>query len=1238
MVKDNIKVRKTGVYLENDNKWENMYVEVETEKGGLEIVLVYRRPGIGVNREDCRRLLRNGRRDVKRIFVGDFNAKSRSWNCENGDIVGEMLEEVLDEEEMVVVNFGTLSRIGRPDQVASNLDLIIAPADIALDIQARETGETLGSDHQVIEFRLDEELGIVEERMSNRRYRVEKIDKVEFLKWMIRSEEEVLGIVRSDRKTEVKCEEMVRMLGEGIERCYRKEGGSKGAGGVRVGTGSNRVNNRKKRVKRQPWWDNECEELKEERRKATKEMGRRPSEENWNKLIEVRGRMKNTIKKKKREAWEEFISGIRHKGNIGEMWKKIRSLTKGVMTEEQCNMGMWEVQKMEEEEVRKLVESEYCRRCEEREEDGGEMTGEERNEENTRTTNETEEEEGEEEEERWITRDLEMEELEWALRNVKGKSAPGEDGIGYDVLKWCTGGWKEAILSMYNEVWRGRAVPASWKKAIVKFIPKPQKRALRPISLMNCIGKLMEKMVNERLRIWAEEEKKMDNNQNGFRKGRSTMDNISILVNGIRESWGKGKKVVAAFVDVKAAYDNVRHEEMTRRLRELNCPGRIRKYIGEWLEKRKIVIRTLGGGAMEMELLKGLPQGSVLSPLLYNLYTVGIVGGLRERGVRILQYADDIAIFVECEGKREGKEKMEEALVRLKRNLEEIGMTIAAEKTQIVRFNGKKSRGRMGREEFFVEGERIEKVEVAKFLGMWIDGGLEFRKHADYVVTKLRKRMNILKCMGGIRKGVGPDTMLKAFCALIRSVIEYGAQFYMNNRKNREKVQKIHNAGIRIAMGYRMSTPINVMETEAGIMDLKARLETLSEWYIARKYWMNDTEVLGAIENRIRNDRVEEIEEGRDMVVDAWRRFEGVRVGMSRRVRGEYEGEWRGYRMEKCLEMETGKVFERGGINEIDLLGEIKLKMFGGLENVIEIYTDGSRMEVRKKGGGAIVVRRGRDEWEEEMFTAPGQCSVYTIEMTAIGRAIERANERYERENVIVLSDSLSTIVKLAKDERGQDEGDVVDMIRNNIKRRNAEVEKRGGRVGKLAVAWIPAHKGIEGNERADKVAKEATRGDPDYWVKFTLKDFRRIVREKGWERSRERQLRQGEFKGRKYFESKWNNVGKDFPWFRGLGDLRRDTVRSLNRIRANHYNLRWSLFRKFMVDDPYCEVCDRVEDVEHLLWECEKYREERREMIGRMRGCGIVEGCDFYETKEWGEPKPLRLMGAFIKKCGVKL
>ncbi|XP_076397892.1 uncharacterized protein LOC143266150 [Megachile rotundata] len=476
---------------------------------------------------------------------------------------------------MVVVNFGTLLKMGRPDKVASNLDLIIAPSYFDLDIQARETGETLGSDYQVIEFRLDEEIGIVEERMGNRKYRIEKIDRMEFLKWIIRSEEEVLGIVRSDRGIEAKCDEVVKMIGEGIERSYKRGRGNNESGNGRNGIGGNRGSNKKKKVKRQPWWDSECEELREERRKATREMGKRPTEENWSRLIEVRGRMKNTIKRKKKEAWDEFIRSIRHKGNIGEMWKKIRSLTKGVTTEEQCSMGMWEIQKEEEEEVRKLVESEYCRRYDEREEDGEEVL-EEANEENSTTVSGIEEEEdgGGEEGERWITRDLEMEELKWALRSAKGRSALGEDGIGYDILKWCTGGWKEAILRIYNEVWKRGVIPKSWKKAIVKFIPKPQKRALRPISLMNCLGKIMEKMVNERIRIWAEEEERMDSNQNGFRKGRSTMDNISILVNGIRESRGKGRKVVAAFVDVKSAYDNVRHEGMIRRLEELNFRGK----------------------------------------------------------------------------------------------------------------------------------------------------------------------------------------------------------------------------------------------------------------------------------------------------------------------------------------------------------------------------------------------------------------------------------------------------------------------------------------------------------------------------------------------------------------------------------------------------------------------------------------------------------------------------------------
>ncbi|XP_076396340.1 uncharacterized protein LOC143265863 [Megachile rotundata] len=610
---------KADIYLKDDRVWENMVVEIETEKGKLEIVLVYRRPGTNISREDCRRLFRGMGRDTRRMFIGDFNAKSISWNCEGGDLAGSLLEEVMDEEEMVVVNFGTKSRIGGVEQAASNIDLIVAPAGLALDLEVRETGETLGSDHQVIEFDIYDEMRLLERRIGGRRFKMEKVDKAEFLKWMLGKEEILLRMVKSEIGVERKCDEVLRLLVEGIEGSYRGNArGNSSTNGTRRGRedgGGNRVNGNRRAVKRQPWWDGECEELKEGRRKATKEMGRRPSEENWNKLLEARKKMKITINKKKKEAWEEFIKSIKHKGNIGEMWRKIKSLTKGVTMEEQNGLGAWKIQEMEETEVRKLEVSGYCCRIEE--EEGAEVERNEgRNGTETESIMDEEMDDDGGEEEGWISRDLEIEELQWALATSRGKSAPGEDGIGYEVIKLWTKGWKEAMLGLYNEIWRKGIVPKSWKKAVVKFIPKVQKRALRPISLLNCMGKVLEKMINERIRIWAEEEDKIDTNQNGFRKGRSTMDNIGILTNRIKESWGKGRKVVAAFVDVKSAYDNVRHDIMIQGLVDAGCPGRMRKYVEAWLRDKEIAIHTMGGNRVRMKLKKRATSGVGVEPLV----------------------------------------------------------------------------------------------------------------------------------------------------------------------------------------------------------------------------------------------------------------------------------------------------------------------------------------------------------------------------------------------------------------------------------------------------------------------------------------------------------------------------------------------------------------------------------------------------------------------------------------------
>ena len=101
----------------------------------------------------------------------------------------------------------------------------------------------------------------------------------------------------------------------------------------------------------------------------------------------------------------------------------------------------------------------------------------------------------------------------------------------------------------------------------------------------------------------------------------------------------------------------------------------------------------------------------------------------------------------------------------------------------------------------------------------------------------------------------------------------------------------------------------------------------------------------------------------------------------------------------------------------------------------------------------------------------------------------------------------------------------------------------------------------------------------------------------------------EGKEKGRKYFNLTTNNVGKRGPWFEKMGNLDRKSITTMNRIRSNHYNLAESLHRKGLIESPECECGEGIEDLNHVIWKCERYAETREEFRVRIEGKGIREG-----------------------------
>src|SRR5207248_9531634 len=141
-----------------------------------------------------------------------------------------------------------------------------------------------------------------------------------------------------------------------------------------------------------------------------------------------------------------------------------------------------------------------------------------------------------------------------------GNASAGSDEVASEMLKHVPPDGRKLLLAIFNLVWQSGEFPSSWHQAIVIPLPKPVKDTsypnnYRPIALTSCICKTMERMVNSRLIYYLEQNHIITEFQSGYRRQRSTMDQLVRLDTWIREGLANGQHVVAVFFDLEKAYD-----------------------------------------------------------------------------------------------------------------------------------------------------------------------------------------------------------------------------------------------------------------------------------------------------------------------------------------------------------------------------------------------------------------------------------------------------------------------------------------------------------------------------------------------------------------------------------------------------------------------------------------------------------------------------------------------------------
>ena len=190
-----------------------------------------------------------------------------------------------------------------------------------------------------------------------------------------------------------------------------------------------------------------------------------------------------------------------------------------------------------------------------------------------------------------MTESLTMQELQCALKKLKKKKSPGADGITNEMLMHLGYKAKRMLLQIFNLSWHSGKFPSKWKEAHIRPILKKGKdkskpESYRPISLLSCTGKLLERIINKRLISYLESNSLLAPTQSGYRQNHSTEDQLAYFTQEVEDAFQEKKKVLAVYFDLSKAFDTVWKDGLLLKLLCNGVSGKMYKWLSNFLLQR----------------------------------------------------------------------------------------------------------------------------------------------------------------------------------------------------------------------------------------------------------------------------------------------------------------------------------------------------------------------------------------------------------------------------------------------------------------------------------------------------------------------------------------------------------------------------------------------------------------------------------------------------------------------------
>ena len=385
-----------------------------------------------------------------------------------------------------------------------------------------------------------------------------------------------------------------------------------------------------------------------------------------------------------------------------------------------------------------------------------------------------------------------------AIKIVKSNKAPGPDLISPRLYKEGADQLVPHLRKLFNLSLAVGEFPVAWKRSNVTAIHKKDDRAnpgnYRPISLLNYDGKLMERCIHKHVSNYLIEHFVITPNQSGFQAGDSTVNQLLYICNEISNALDNNKELRIVFLDISKAFDRVWHKGLLFKLKSVGISGNLLNWFTNYLSDRYQRVCIRNATSSWKKISAGVPQGSILGPLLFVIFINDIVNDINSF---IRLFADDTCIF----------EIVDDPIASAAVLNDDLKKILIWAKTWLVLFNAiktevllaTKKRIKLYHPPLFMGDTQIKEVLKHKHLGLMISSDFTWNSHTKIIQEKAFKRLGALRRH---KFDLDRRSLSKSYTTFVRPMLEYSDIIWDNcNLETRRNLENVQLDAARILTG-----------------------------------------------------------------------------------------------------------------------------------------------------------------------------------------------------------------------------------------------------------------------------------------------------------------------------------------------------------------------------------------------------------------------------------------------------